>query len=138
MLDASPADDTAVLEKMHAQKFKLKGLLVNDETILKAMDENLGATSDILPVQIHSSGIRGSVATGPQFEVLDAYVKKTVKRLLSELESGCVNISPYKKGTETSCTYCRYAAFCAHNGHTYREIQSQKPEEIWQAMEREV
>lgn len=138
VLDASPADDTAVLEKMRAQKFKLKGLLVNDETILKAMDANLGATSDILPVQIHSSGIRGSVATGPQFEVLDAYVKKTVKRLLSELESGCVNISPYKKGNETACTYCRYAAFCAHNGHTYREIQTQKPEKIWQAMEKEV
>ncbi len=138
VLNASPADDTAVLERMRAQKFKLKGLLVNDETILKAMDANLDSTSDILPVQMHAAGIRGSVATGPQFEVLDAYVKKTVKRLLSELESGSVNISPYKKTNETACTYCRYAAFCAHDRHTYRDFQAQKPEEVWQAMEKEV
>ncbi len=138
VVEAHPEEDATALEKMHRQKFKLSGLLVSDEEILKAMDSGIGASSDILPARIQSTGVKGSVATGTQFEVLDAYVKKTVNRLLSTLSEGNVEISPYKKGDMSACTYCKFAAFCAHDGSRYRHLEKAKTEEIWQAMEAEV
>lgn len=138
VVEAHPEGDTAVLQKLRAQKFKLNGLLINDEDILKAMDSSIGASSDILPARIQSTGVRGSVASGEQFMVLEAYVKKTVNRLLTALHEGNVDISPYKKGDMTACAYCDYAAFCAHDGRRYRELKKGKADEIWQAMEAEV
>lgn len=138
VVDAHPEEDAAVLEKMRRQKFKLNGLLVSDEDILKAMDSEIGASSDVLPARIQSTGVRGSVASGAQFEILDAYVKKTVSRLLKALGEGNIEISPYKKGDISACTYCNFAAFCAHDGSRYRHLEKAKAEEIWQAMEAEV
>lgn len=137
VVEAHPEEETAVLEKMQKQKFKLSGLLVNDEELLKAMDSGIGASSDVLPVRIQSTGVRGSVASFQQFDTLDAYVKKTVNRLLTALSEGNIGISPYKKGDMSACTYCKYAAFCAHDGSRFRHLEKTKAEEIWQAMEAE-
>lgn len=137
VVKASPASEPEIIETLRRKDFKLNGLVLSDETVLQAMDSGIGRSSEIIPASIGKTGIGGSVASGEQFETLSRYVKKTVARLLEELERGRVDIAPYKKGDMSACTYCSFAPFCAHDGSGYRYFEKQKPEEVWKEMEAE-
>ncbi len=137
VLDASPQESDEVVENLRRKKFKLQGLVLSDEKVLQAMDSDIGKSSDILPARLLSTGVGGSVASGKQFEMLSRHVTKTVTKLLSCLEKGDVSISPYRKGTEAACTYCKFSAFCAHDGSAYRMLENRTAAEIWEEMEAE-
>ncbi len=137
VIDASPMETPDVLESMRQKKFKLSGLVLSDEDVLRAMDKDLGTSSDILPAKITKSGVGGSVATEKQFATLSRYVQKTVKDLIKILGDGHLDISPYKKSDGNACEFCPYGAFCAHDGSKYRELQKFSAEEVWEEMEAE-
>lgn len=137
VVDASPMEDDEIIRAMHRKEFKLKGLVLGDEEVLRKMDAGMDKSSDILPARITASGPSGSVATGAQFEKLSAHVKKTVAQLLAALDAGNVDIAPYKKEDASACTYCKFASFCAHDGSGFRHLEKRKAAEIWEEMEAE-
>ncbi len=137
VVEASPLENNAVIENLRTKKFKLQGLVLSDETVLKEMDSEIGKSSNILPARITSTGISGSVADAKQFETLSAFVKKTVQKLLSSLADGNIDIAPYRKTTSSACDFCKLSAFCAHDGSGYRNFEKQAAQEIWNEMEAE-
>ncbi len=137
IVDGSPFDEDDTIEKIRQKEFKLHGLVLSDEKILKAMDADFGSKSDIIPARIQKETIVGSVATEKQFLLLEKYVKQTVHKLLAELSDGNIPISPYKKEKLTACQYCEFSSFCAHNGNDFRTLSNLKTDEIWERMEAE-
>lgn len=137
VVDGSPFDDDDTIEKIRQKEFKLQGLVLSDENILKAMDVDFGSKSDIIPARIQKETVVGSVATEKQFMLLEKHVKQTVHKLLAELSDGNIPISPYKKEKNTACQYCEFSSFCAHNGNHFRMLSNLKTDEIWERMEAE-
>lgn len=138
VVDASPMEEADKIEKMRRNAFKLKGIVLSDEKILRHMDTGMESGSEIIPAKIGKTGVTGSVASAKQFDVLSRYVKKTVSQLLLKLEEGCVDIAPYRKNDISACTYCKFSSFCAHGGREFRDLEKRKAEEIWKEMEGEV
>ncbi len=138
LVDASPKEEAEVIEMLRRKEFKLDGLVLSDENVLRAMDADIDKKSGIIPAGISASGISGNVASGKQFEVLSAHVQKTVKKLVSLLMEGKVDIAPYRRQAESPCTYCKFSAICRHDGSAYRELTVEKADEVWAKMEAEV
>jgi len=137
VVEASPMENNEVIENLRAKKFKLQGLVLSDETVLREMDSDIGKSSAILPARITATGVSGSIASEKQFETLSAYVKKTVQKLLSTLAEGNIDIAPYRKATNSACDFCKFSAFCAHDGSGFRNFDKQSAQEIWKEMEAE-
>ena len=129
------------IEKEIMKQLKMKGLLLSDVKVIKAMDQEIDGDSLIIPARINKGDVLGkssSAATAEQFEMLRRHVKKLLMRLGEEMLKGNVSIAPYKRQKFTSCTYCAYASVCQFDpglkGNEYRVLKDLKDDEVWKHM----
>lgn len=100
------------------KKFKLKGLVLADEQVVRMMDQQLeSGASELLPVNFEKSGhfnpkYRSSIATSEQWETLLRSVRERLRSIGQRIVDGDVSINPYKLGTKTPCQYCTFHAVC--------------------------
>ncbi|HWQ71118.1 MAG TPA: helicase-exonuclease AddAB subunit AddB [Desulfitobacteriaceae bacterium] len=119
------------------KQLKMKGLLLADVQLVKAMDSQIDGASLIIPARINKGGVLGksSAASLEQFRLLRRYVSRLLRKLGSEIMQGNAAIRPYRKKAITSCSYCSYAAVCqfdpAREENTYKTIYERKDEEVW-------
>jgi ATP-dependent helicase/nuclease subunit B len=134
------------IEDKILKELKLKGLLLKDMRIIKAMDKELeNGYSAIIPAQIIKGpeiGEKTSGATLEQFELLRKYVRKIVIDLCEDMLKGNISIKPYKKKKNTPCSYCNFAAICQFDtsisDNKYKYLNDKKNEEVWELMRKEV
>ena len=134
------------------KSFKMKGAVVLDVKVLKAMDHDLdnGVASKIIPAKINGDGSAKKDDAGlstEQFNNLKDYMDKITKEISNEILSGKIDIYPvyHVSGKNTECEYCNYKSICLFNvnqkGNKYNVIsKSDKDkvlEEIRQDMEKE-
>ena len=130
---------TVVKEIM--KQLKMKGLLLADVKLIKAMDNTIEGTSLIIPARINKGDVLGksSVATLEQFTILRNYVKELLKKLCAEIIEGDFSIKPYKKKGITSCNYCSFSAICQFDPslkeNSFRQIYDYEDEKVWRLME---
>ena len=158
VVKASISDNEDNIKKMAFKKYKLKGLLLAEPDIIKAMDKNLSGYSDILPVQLKKNdskqsetgtqagnvpcsyiGKRSMVATKEQFNQLISYTRNVIKDIAQDMLSGKADISPYKISgkNESSCSYCPFPEICqfdAKLNNKYRSVKKLSDEEVWEAI----
>ena len=97
------------------KNLKMRGLIMADVKVIKAMDNNIDGTSKIIPASINKSGSIGantSGATEEQFKLLRKHIQDLLKEMGSEIASGKVDIKPYKKKNINACTYCSFHSIC--------------------------
>ena len=134
------------------KSFKMKGAVVLDVKVLKAMDHDLdnGVASKIIPAKLNGDGSAKKDDAGlstEQFNNLKDYMDKITKEISNEILSGKIDINPvyHVSGKNTECEYCNYKSICLFNvnqkGNKYNVISSRKKddvlEEIRQDMEKE-
>ncbi len=126
-----------------SKELKMRGLLVKELDIIRAMDEGIEGHSDIIPVSINkdgSIGRRSSVATREDFENLIRHIKNLIREISKEMLKGNIKINPYRKGNENSCTYCNYKAICQFDsslpGYKYRSVDKLRDEEVLKRLRR--
>jgi len=108
--DGFPTEDE--LKKMRDKTLKRKGLLLNDEAVLKAMEP------DDIPRRMNykrkSNGdITGDLATSTQFYLLKRYVFALLGKMVDEIASGFVEPNPYTRGNNhNACSFCPYGSVC--------------------------
>lgn len=158
VVKASISDDEDSIKKIAFKKYKLKGLLLAEPDVIKAMDRNLSGYSDILPVQLKKSdpakcvdnnetsnyaasgiGKRSMVATKEQFGHLIDYTRKVIKDIAQDMLSGKADISPYKISgkNDSSCSCCPFPEICqfdAKLNNKYRSVKKLSDEEVWEAI----
>lgn len=123
--------DEEVKEKIR-KMYKMKGLIVADIDIVRAMDLKLEkGFSDTIPVYLDKEGnvskSRSSVITKEDFENLQRYSKKLIKEISLEIMNGGIDKRPFYMNKKTGCDYCEYKSICGfdvNNGDKFNYISS--------------
>lgn len=97
------------------KNFKLKGLMLKDIEVLRAIDENV-ENSDIVNYKIKKNGDFSSTSKGlleeKQLDQLLSHVKETISNIGEEIFAGNIAIHPAKGQKKEACSYCKYKAIC--------------------------
>ena len=135
--DSRLSEEEAALER--EKQWKRKGLLLQDEAVLRAMDPDEKLKR--LDCDIKKDGsITGYVADREQLRQLRAYVFDTLGKIVDEIASGDVRPNPYTRGTShDACTYCPYGAVC-HKAEVpdRRNYKTMTAERFWQEIGKEL
>ena len=100
------------LEKQRMKELKRKGLLLNDEQVLQAMEP--GENPLRLSYTVRKDGtLGGDLADREQLKLLRDYLRHILEEMVDEIASGNVEPNPYTRGSSHSaCTFCPYGAVC--------------------------
>jgi len=104
--------DAEIYEKVEAT-LKRKGLLLDDEEVLRLMEAKL--TGKYIPVTLKKDG---SLATSLTLETLEGLgklmeeVTKTVAKLATEIKQGYASCHPLKDAKHDACRYCPHKSIC--------------------------
>ena len=131
--------ECAVAGELPVHQTPRKGLLLNDDLSLTAMDPREDAPT------LGIKGRKGSantvnLADGKQFDMLRRYVFMLLASMVDDIASGVVTPNPYCRGSEKNvCTYCPYAFVCHKDTvpgrRNYKMMTGQK---FWEEVEKEM
>jgi ATP-dependent helicase/nuclease subunit B len=132
------------IEKEIMKKFKMNGLMVGDQDVLKLMDQSLeSGDSQIISAGIKKDGNltkKSKVASLNEFDDLRNYVRKLYQTTGEAIVDGQVDIAPYKLKDKTPCTFCAYKSVCQFDEsieNHYRILKPQPKETIFELIRKE-
>lgn len=129
-------------EEANAERNKLwkrKGLLLEDERVLQAMEPSEKPVR--LPYTKKKDGsIAGDLADREELGLLKQYVFRLLGKLVDEIASGCVTPNPYTRGdSHNACRYCPYGAVChvadVENRRNYKKMPADR---FWEEVRKEM
>jgi ATP-dependent helicase/nuclease subunit B len=127
------------IEKEIMKKFKMNGLMVGDQNVLKLMDQTLeSGDSQIISAGIKKDGNltkKSKVASLNEFDNLRNYVRKVYQTTGEAIVDGHVEIAPFKLKDKTPCTFCSYKSVCQFDEsieNHYRILTPQPKETIFE------
>lgn len=130
------ADDE--IEKEIFKKYKMQGLLLSDEEIVKLMDTSLDAgTSRVVPAGVKRNGgfySHSKVADNETFSSLQSHIHHLMMQAGIDMTSGGVHLNPFQHKQNTACTYCPFLSVCQFDPileeNNYRKLIDMKDDEI--------
>jgi ATP-dependent helicase/nuclease subunit B len=126
-------------EKDRRANWKRRGLLLNDELSLAAMDP--AEDMPRLSCKRKKDGtLVGDIADREQMRALRKYVFMVLSDMVDEIASGRVDPNPYTRGTShDACAFCPYGAVChkasVQGRRNYKTMTAQR---FWEEIDREV
>ncbi len=104
--------DKTEAEKERVSQWKRKGLLLEDEEVLQAMEP--GEHPRRMCYSIRKDGsYSGDLADRDQLRMLERYVFHILKDLVETIASGNVDPNPYTRGSShNACAFCPYGSVC--------------------------
>lgn len=133
------------IEKEIMKKFKMNGLMLGDQNVLKLMDQTLeSGDSQIISAGIKKDGNltkKSKVASLNEFDDLRNYVRKLYQTTGEAIVDGQVEIAPFKLKDKTPCTFCSYKSVCQFDEsieNHYRILTPKTKETIFELMRKEV
>ena len=139
--------EDGMVEKIQTEirkKLKLKGLVLKDVNLIRAMDDQISGWSDVIPVSvlkddsIHASS---SVLGEEEFLGLLGHIRKLIGEIGMDMLGGNIRIAPTKKGNDTACKYCPYDGICQFDyqleDNGYRLIPKLKTDDVIQRIHQE-
>ena len=137
-----PADgrlDETEAEAHRQKEWLRRGLLLEDEDVLRAMEPENAPKR--LPVSWKKDGsISGDLADREQLKQLRKFVFLTLGRMVDDIASGNVEPNPYTRGSShDACAFCPYGAVChktqVEGRRNYKMMNAQR---FWEEVEKEV
>ena len=131
-------DDTSA-EKERRPQWKRKGLLLEDEAVLQAMEPGDHPIRMCYSVKKDGS-YSGDLADRDQLKLLERYVFSILGRMVEELASGSVEANPYTRGSSHSaCSFCPYGSIChettVEGRRNYKAMTAQR---FWEEIGKEM
>ena len=131
-----------IIEDEIFKSFKMKGLLLGDEDIVRLMDQTLETgSSKIVSAGINKKGgfsAASSIASEQEFTSLREHVRESFLNIGTNITSGETSITPFKLKNKTPCTFCSYKSFCQFDTsleeNDYRLLQPLKKEELFESL----
>ncbi len=126
-------------EKLRRSQWKRKGLLLQDEEILQAMEP--GDSPKRMSYTIKKDGtLSGDLADRDQLKLLEGYIFKVLARMVEDIASGCVEPNPYTRGSSHSaCAFCPYGTIChekdVEGRRNYKAMTAQR---FWDEIRKEM
>ncbi|MBH0228739.1 helicase-exonuclease AddAB subunit AddB [Halobacillus yeomjeoni] len=130
-------DDEKIEEEIF-KKFKMQGLLLENERIVQMMDTGLDkGHSQIIPAGLKAKGgfYKGShTADAGRFQELSRYIRDLMSQAGTAITEGEVKLDPYQQKQQVACNLCPYRSVCQFDPsleeNEYRKLQEMKDEEI--------
>ena len=122
--------DLEEAEKARLKEWKRRGLLLEDEQVLQAMEP--GDKPLRMNYTVRKDGtLSGDLANREQLKLLETYVFKTVGAMVEDIASGNVAPNPYTRGTShNACTFCPYGPVChketVEGRRNYKKMEAQR------------
>ena len=142
LLQEAEERDPRQLEKKILKALKLKGLVLDDQEIIRRLDSALEKSSDVIPVTLTADGRpskNASVISAKSFESLRNYAQHQVIDIGKNIIKGHIQVQPYKKKNETACDYCSYLPVCRFEkgvaGNNYKFLELLSKEEIFEKID---
>ncbi len=128
-----------IIENEIRKIFKMDGLVLKDMNVIKNMDDDINAYSDIIPVNVKKDGTIGEKSKtieGADLERLFLHMGKMTGEICSSIMQGAIDIKPKKlDNKKTACTYCKFKTICQFDtslaGQKYEKSDKIKLEEIF-------
>ncbi|MFC4559184.1 helicase-exonuclease AddAB subunit AddB [Virgibacillus kekensis] len=126
------------IEKEIFKKYKMQGLLLSDEEIVKMMDTSLeSGTSQIVPAGMKKNGgfySSSKVANDETFTSLQNHIHQLMMQAGIDMTTGGVHLNPYQHKQNVACTYCPFLSVCQFDPileeNNYRKLSDLKDDEI--------
>lgn len=125
--------ETEVLEEL-----KLKGLVLKDAKVVKAMDRDIEGYSLVIPAAFKKDGdfkSTSDVVTEEEFTLLREYVNRKMISLCEDMLCGDIKIEPTKKANRSYCEYCDFSSICQFDtsikDNKYKIVGKKSRTEIW-------
>ena len=131
--------DDEEAQQQRQKEWKRRGLLLNDEAVLEAMEPE-GAPKRLSVTRKKDGSISGDLADREQLKQLREYVFRILGSMVDDIASGHVEPNPYTRGgSHNACTFCPYGAVC-HNAQVegrrnYKAMSSQR---FWEEIGKEL
>ena len=126
------------IEEEINKKLRMKGVILSDTRLLKAMDSNMIKESSVLDLAIKKDGSYTSkvpAATKEQFTDLRNHMRKILKQMGDEILSGNIKNEPIKKKSKTPCEFCDYKLICRFDkelGNKFKIIDELKNDQVFE------
>jgi len=123
----------------------MKGLAVNDVKILRGIDRDMGANSEVISAGIkkdNTVSARSSVLGEKDFAYAIEYVNHKAKKICESMLSGEMVVYPTKNKNITACTYCEFSSVCQFDtlieSNRYKNIGKKSKEVIIEDIKKEL
>ena len=131
--------DEETAEKLRQSQWKRKGLLLQDEEILQAMEP--GESPRRMNYTVRKDGsLSGDLADREQMQLLERYVFRIMGRMVEDIVSGNVEPNPYTRGSShNACAFCPYGTVC-HSGYVEgrRNYKTMTAQRFWEEIGKEM
>ena len=126
-------------QKQRQKEWKRRGLLLNDEDVLQAMEPGGGMTR-LCCSRKKDGTISGDLADREQLKQLRQYVFLLLGRMVDDIASGNITPNPYTRGTShNACAFCPYGAVChAEKVEGRRNYTAMPAQRFWEDIEKGV
>ncbi|MBP2076625.1 helicase-exonuclease AddAB subunit AddB [Oceanobacillus polygoni] len=127
------------------KKYKMQGLLLSNEEIVKMMDKSLETgSSQIVPAGIKKNGGfygYSKIADQETFSSLQHHIHQLMRQAGIDMTSGGVDLNPYQHKEQIACTYCPFHSVCQFDPeleeNNYRKLKEIKEEDILEKLREE-
>jgi ATP-dependent helicase/nuclease subunit B len=132
----SPPDPEQA-EKLLLKELKMKGLALADPDVVKMMDPDIDGHSNLIAVALGKNGFykNAPVLTEDQFSLLIEYLRRSLTATGMEINTGGLELSPYRQGNFSACTYCPFKPVCQFDpvlgDNQYRLLANEPAGQIW-------
>ena len=126
-------------EKLRMKDRKRKGLLLDDEQVLQAMEP--GESPQRMCYSVKKDGSRsGDLADREQLKLLEKYLLHMLRDLVNQIASGNVAPNPYTRGTShDACAFCPYGAICRKDEVSgRRNYKAMTAQRFWEEIGKEM
>jgi len=126
-------------DKLRQKEWKRRGLLLQDEQVLQAMEP--GDSPKRMNYTVKKDGtLSGDLADRDQLKLLETYVFRVLGKMVEDIASGNVEPNPYTRGTShNACAFCPYGAIChkdtVEGRRNYKKMESQR---FWEEIGKEM
>ena len=118
-VDRNLSNDKIRLEQDSA--LSMKGLLINDSSVLNAMDNS--KEGRYIPYYPQSNRKQSWVAGKEDFDNIKRKVFDIIEAMGNAIHAGEIAVDPVDTANGSACKYCDYAAVCRHNSELNRKAE---------------
>ncbi len=107
--NATTEQTKSLLEK----NYKMRGVVLDDENVVKAMEEDVAGK--YIPVNVNKDGSyskSSKLMTADEFFAMKKYIDRIVGEMADNLTSGKIEASPLCDGNSSPCNFCDYYSVC--------------------------
>lgn len=134
------------LEQTVKSRFRMNGIILNDESVLNAVDktfvEDKGYESSVVNVSVGKTGKISikNLLYKEQFDTLLKECENIIKSTGENIVNGNFSVKPYRMSQKTGCDYCLYKGICYFDKtvHSYKNIKALSKDDFFEKKDKDV